>query len=221
MNPLALVLIVAGAFAMRQTIVGRASDIPGDLKDSMVALLSGNTSDLKTVMSRRGNSTGTAVSNGVDGSSANLTAVPSLPQSGNTIIAAECVNLGSKAKGYRLGAEGPDFYDCSGLVWAAMRKIGLYNGPRFTTATFEQVAPRVPMYKVATPTAGDVAIWVAHGHMGVMLSNTDFYSARSPSAGIGMAPISADIQSFGATPDYWRLGTQQTSNVHSGGSQTG
>lgn len=218
MNPLALVLIVGGTFAIRQTVVGRATDIPGDLKDAMSALLNGDTSSLKSVMARRGNSGGTAISNGVDGSS-NLVAVP--PASGSTVIAAEAVQLGDAAKGYQLGGTGPNFYDCSGLIWQAMRKIGLYNGPRFTTATFEMVAPRVPMYKVATPSAGDIAIWVSHGHMGVMLSNTVFYSARSPSEGIGMAPVSADIQSFGANPDYWRLGSSKTNNVVTPGTQVG
>jgi cell wall-associated NlpC family hydrolase len=199
MPALGIVFLLAGILAVRQVIVGRAKETPTDVKDAAVALLNGDTSGLASVMARRGSNT-SAATGPVDGSGS----VAALPTSGATALAAECVTLGNAAKGYALGKTGPDYYDCSGLVWRAGYVLGIYKGKRYTTATFEHVAPQFAT-KVSTPSAGVIVIWVAGGHMGVMTSDTDFYSARSPSKGIGTAKLADDIAYFNATPDYWMV----------------
>lgn len=220
MPALAIIFVVAGAFVLRQVFVGRAKDTPTDIKDAATALLNGDTTTLNEVMSRRGSNTAGTDASAVDGSVA--TSVPALSASGSTALAAECVRLGEAATGYVLGATGPHFYDCSGLVWRACRNLGIFKGNRFTTQTFEHVASQFAVKinssagsstnaQVAStlsgsgPKAGDIVIWVSGGHMGVMVSDTSFYSARSPAKGIGAAPLSADIQYFHSQPDIWRV----------------
>lgn len=204
-----ILFIVFGAFLLRQTIVGRAKDTPTDARDIANALLSGDTATVATVMARRGSNTGTGVGSestagSVDGSSS-AGSTPVLSGFGSTALAAQCISLGTSAKGYRLGATGPDFYDCSGLVWRAAYSLGIYRGPRFTTGTFPKVANQF-CSQIASPETGCIVNWVNHGHMGVMVSNTDFYSARSPAKGIGTAPLAADITYFGGEePTYWRV----------------
>jgi len=207
MPAIGIVFFVGGIFLLRQVIVGRAKETPGDLRDAATSLLSGDTSGFAAVMQRRGSNTGSGTetmgSGAVDGTSP-VGSVPSLPSSGSTALAEECIKLGQAAKGYSLGKEGPDYYDCSGLVWAAARNLGIYKGPRFTTATFEHVASKFSQ-KVSSPQTGDIVIWVSGGHMGVMVGDNLFYSARSPEKGIGVAKLSDDIDYFQATPDYWRV----------------
>jgi len=205
-----LIFLVLGIAVIRQVLVGRAKDTPSDFKDASVALLNGDTTAFSTVMQRRGSNTDAggvseSAASTVDGTSLAGTP-PAVPSSGRTALASECVSLGSKAKGYRLGATGPDYYDCSGLVWRAARTLHIYNGPRFTTRTFSFVAPKFAT-RINAPEAGCIVIWVAAGHMGVMLDDNEkyFYSARSPEKGIGSAPLLADIDYFGSTPMYWRV----------------
>lgn len=218
MSPYALLFLVAGAALMRQVIVGRVRETPDDFRDAATALLAGDTAALNTVMARRGSNTDGAGGSGVDGSSDNP--APSLSPSGFTAVAAEAVKLGKAAKGYVLGATGPTYYDCSGLVWRACVNVGVYKGPRFTTATFNDIAPRF-CYRIGGPAPGAIVNWEAGGHMGVMISDTEFYSARSPSKGIGSAPISADIKWFGAKPDYWSVGHAPDQTPTHGGVQNG
>lgn len=203
MPALGILLLVAGFVAIRQVIVGRVKETPGDVSDAATSLLSGDTAGFAAVMSRRGSNTdAVAGSTSVGLGSEPATALPS---SGATTLASECVALGSAAKGYRSGATGPDYYDCSGLVWKAAYTLGIYKGPRFTTFTFEHIAGGFAK-QVSTPQSGDIIVWVAGKHMGVMVSDTDFYSARNEAKGIGSAPLSADVKYFGAEPDIWRVG---------------
>jgi cell wall-associated NlpC family hydrolase len=210
MPALGILLIVFGAFVVREVIVGRAKETPTDLKDAASALLSGDTAGFGAVMARRGSNTSDALApGGVDGPS-----LSGAGASGSNALAAECMRLGNSAKGYSLGATGPTYYDCSGLVWKACFNLGIYKGPRFTTATFEHVAGQFAKKIITTAgdphqglnlQSGDIVIWVSGGHMGVMLNSTEFYSARSPAKGIGSAPLSADVTYFGAQPDIWRV----------------
>lgn len=205
-----LVFTVLGIALIRQVLVGRAKDTPTDFKDAAVALLNGDTKTVQDVFSRRGSNTdngsGIASASGgvVDGSIPTGGTTPIVSPNGRTALAAECVRLGSAAKGYRLGAEGPDYYDCSGLVWRAGYNLGIYKGPRYTTSTFPIVAPTFAT-RINAPEPGCIVVWVAAGHMGVMLNADAFYSARSPEKGIGTANLIDDITYFGSTPMYWRV----------------
>lgn len=126
-------------------------------------------------------------------------------QSGSTTgarVLAEAVRLGTGKK-YRLGATGPDAYDCSGLVWRAMRNVGAYSGPRFTTATWPVVAVTVKAKKVDTPAVGDIALWP--GHMGIVDGTGTTFAARSPQYGIGTSKIDVTSKSVGGRPVFYRL----------------
>jgi cell wall-associated NlpC family hydrolase len=54
------------------------------------------------------------------------------PANGGALVAAARAKIGAP---YRWAATGPDRFDCSGLVYWALRQSG-WNPPRFTTATF-------------------------------------------------------------------------------------
>lgn len=116
---------------------------------------------------------------------------------GDGSLLSTAVALGTAAGNtYQWGATGPDAYDCSGLVWTAMKQLG-YTGRRFNTATF---ALSKAGTRVATPATGDVVLWTGH-HMGIVSGTDQFYSAKSALLGIGYAKISTWSV---MTPSYWR-----------------
>jgi len=198
LNPVGYPLVVVGAFLMRQTFVGRARDSVGDARDVSLAFLSGDMGEASAVFGRRGETSTTAGSSEV----ATLPAVQGPSLSG---LMGEAESLGSKARGYRLGATGPEYYDCSGLVWRAMRNLDLYSGSRFTTSTFANVAKSKGWPIVKQPAAGDVVLWSGK-HMGISTGGDGMYSARSSSKGIGMSTVSGDSSYFGSRPLFFRIG---------------
>lgn len=115
----------------------------------------------------------------------------------------------AKAAGnrYVFGAEGPNAYDCSGLVWAAAKAIGVYKGERFTTYTItHHAADAAQFVRVATPAVGDIVVWdenAAHGHMGIVSGPDQFFSARSVASGIGYGKIST-MRAYPVKPFYLR-----------------
>lgn len=187
MSTLGWLFILFGFLTARQVLRGRVMQIPEDLGDAFIAFASADTDALGEVLARTGDSaTATqAASTGTVGAPNDnpLTTV------GNISVAA--VNLGKKAKGYRWTATGPDYYDCSGLMWRAVQAVG-YKGSRFSTAT---IRSRKEFKVITNPTVNDLVLWPAGsggatGHMGVITGNDLFYSARSRSSGIGESKIS-------------------------------
>lgn len=178
--------VVVIRFAARQRGL---SEIPGDLSDLTIAAVSGG--DVAAVLARTGTTDTTSVSASPAGASGLLE---------------EMQTLGGKAIGYRLGSTGPDYYDCSGLVWASMKALG-YTGPRFSTASFANGAP-AGLTPVTTPQAGDIVVWprggTKGGHMGVMTDSTNFYSALSPQSGIKTVPVANVTKEKGYAPNYYR-----------------
>lgn len=201
MNPFGYLLVLAGAFLLRQTVVGRAKDIPSDARDAATALLSGNMTEFGSVLSRRGsNVSEPEFSSGDSGSETSNLAGASVV--GGT-YAGTVVKLGEAAKGYTLGGTGPSFYDCSGLLWKAAYTLGLYKGNRFTTNSFPSIASKWCTAVKGSPAIGDIVLWQGH-HMGVVTGEDQMYSARSPSKGIGYSTISGDASFFGSQPTYFR-----------------
>lgn len=122
-----------------------------------------------------------------------------------TTILAEAKALGATAKGYRLGDEGPDYYDCSGLVYAAAKAVGVYDGFRFTTYTIRESDQFTRIASVAAD-VDDIVVWSensAHGHMGVISGPDQFYSARSVADGLGYNRIST-FHVYPVGPAYYR-----------------
>lgn len=207
MDTLAWLFILAGIILIRQVSKGRVMNLGQDLSDAFLAIASGDNAGLQSVISRTGDSTTdvdgtTTLTKYGAGNPANA-AGANVPAS-NTTILRSAVELGQAAKGYRFAATGPDYYDCSGLMWRACQKAG-FKGGRFTTYTlkgnkaFTQISD--PKLGVSQVMLGDIVLWPTH-HMGVVSGNGRFYSARSVKSGIS----EANIENFGGfgTPIYMR-----------------
>jgi cell wall-associated NlpC family hydrolase len=230
MSTIGYLLILAAVLIARQTAKGRVLDLPEDLSDAFLALARGDTNGLTAVFARTGKETDTV--SGADIAVANLTN-GSINAVGTTVngvagalsdgvsglkdaaggLAMAAVLLGSKAKGYKWAATGPDYYDCSGLMYKAAQGIG-YKGARFTTAsvplipkTFKRISsPATSGPGVTRAGINDLVVWPpgsggVTGHMGVIYGPDQFYSARSIKSGIGVSKISTFRST---TPRYYR-----------------
>lgn len=202
MSTIGWLFIFCGALLIRQVARGRVMNLTEDLGDAFIAFVSGDTQALGVVLSRTGDST-TPSPEGV--SAATVESGDVSPTAG---IANAAVTRGKKAKGYRWANTGPDYYDCSGLMWRACQDIG-YKGSRFSTSDMRSRS----IFKVVagpgtTGGAGfnDLVLWPAGsggvtGHTGVITGTDQFYSARSVRSGIGYAKISTFRKT---TPIYLR-----------------
>lgn len=200
MTTIAWLLILIGIIIARMVVKGRTAHVSEDLSDAILAILRGDTGELGAVLARTGD---TNEATPVDlsgyepaGSAAiNAAAAAGAASSG---LAAVAKRLGSAARGYKFTKTGPDYYDCSGLMYAAVRELG-YKGGRFTTFT---IASNKAFQHIGAPAANthdaqgrgragvnDLVVWPTH-HMGVITGPNTFYSARNPKAGIGEAKIS-------------------------------
>jgi cell wall-associated NlpC family hydrolase len=204
MNTLGIIFILSGAMLMRQVVTGRVKETPQDVRDVTLALLSGDFSSVQRTLSQRGQNVPPDVSGTVAaGYTGGTSGVGGLLQQGVSDLLPTTVALGSKAKGYRLGATGPDYYDCSSLVWAAMKQLKLYDGPRFTTKSFTTQL-RSKIVATTKPVAGDIVLWPGK-HMGVVAGDDRMYSAMSPTSGIGYASISGSNASIGGAPVFYHV----------------
>ena len=80
----------------------------------------------------------------------------------------------------------------------------MYNGPRFTTATWKGVAAQLGAVEVSASEPGAIAWWP--GHMGVVVSGDTYFSARSPRWGINRSSIKTTRESRGASKTtFYRL----------------
>lgn len=178
-------------------------NIGEDLSDAFIAIITGKADDLQEVFQRTGDS--------LTPSAAEFDLGPgklALKKVGSTTdgkILAAARTLGSKAKGYRFGAAGPDYYDCSGLVYKAVQTVG-YSGPRFYTATVQAMPGFAKLDPGSDPPrVDDIVLWPGH-HMGIVSGTDTFYSARSPKSGIAEAKISTFGPSNGwGQPIYLRF----------------
>lgn len=198
MNTLAWVLILGAFIILNAALKGRVGNLKEDMGDAFLALVNGDSTAFADVFKRDGDgNVPTFTSANTDTTSEEIPEGFIGPVSKQDLLVA-AVRLGTAAKGYRFTATGPDYYDCSGLVWKAAKATGLYNGPRFTTYTIGAVKA---FKKVTDPKVGDVVVWPTR-HMGVVSGDDKFYSARSVKSGIGESKISTFR---GTTPVYYRL----------------
>jgi cell wall-associated NlpC family hydrolase len=206
-NTLGWLFILAGILIARQVSRGRVMNIAEDLGDAFIAVASGDSQELGVILTRTGESA-TPTPEGIGGTTAVSEGMGSA-----TGLAAAAIARGQKAKGYRWAATGPDYYDCSGLIWRACQDMG-FKGSRFSTADmamrkgFTRISPPgVSTPGVTTATADDLVLWPAGsggvtGHVGVITSPNKFYSARSVRSGIGEASISGFRRT---SPQYYRF----------------
>lgn len=180
MNTIGYLFVLAALLLVRQISKGRVMNLGEDLTDTFIAIVSGDNDKLGEVLTRTGesNQVTTVVADTVSGAVSAAEKIAAHSLMGATIT------LGEAAKGYRWAATGPDYYDCSGLMWRACQKLG-YTGPRFVTAT---VSAMPGFARSSNPGVNDLVVWPAH-HMGVVTGPNKFYSARNVNAGIGYASI--------------------------------
>lgn len=202
MNTLGWVFILIAVLLMRAVTKGRVMEIGDDVSDSFLAIVRGDYDGLNEVLRRTGDSNIADFSDGTQmGRLAGVKTAHGFEAAG-TSIAKASIKLGAAARGYRWEGTGPEWYDCSGLIWRACKAVG-YKGSRFTTAT---LLSRTGDFKRISPPAtsgpgvnaagyDDIVLWLPGmggltGHMGVITGADKFYSARSPSSGISEAKIS-------------------------------
>lgn len=204
MQAFGILMILGGLMLGRQIFTGRVKETASDARDITLSVLTGDFERLGNVLSQRGENVPADVSSVV---AADTSAGASTQESLEGLLLnpirasllAEMVALGNKATGYVWGATGPTTYDCSGLVWVALKNLGAYNGSRFTTDTFVKSMGN-KITQVQSPQTGDIVLWPGT-HIGVVSSPGQFYSAKSPKSGIGYAPIS----SVPGSPVYYRV----------------
>lgn len=206
MNTLAYLLLFAAAIGLNAVRKGRAANIAEDLGDAFIGAVRGDGKAIREVFNRSGASTVApqaelpASTPGVRGESAFK------PSTGGAITRA-ATKRGSLAKGYRWGATGPDYYDCSGLMWRACQDAGVNVGGRFTTATF---SGNKAFTRVSKPAPDDIVLWPFQ-HIGVVTGDDTYYSAISTKRGIGSGKISA--QPFKGGPQYFRATNVRADNA--------
>lgn len=99
-------------------------------------------------------------------------------------VAAEQVALNQVGDPYVWGAEGPDAFDCSGLVHYAYQQVGI-DAPRTTggLATF------------GTPVAanqlvpGDLVFLYGGGHVGIYTGNGQYVNAPTEGQSVSVVPV--------------------------------
>jgi cell wall-associated NlpC family hydrolase len=205
MDTLAWLMVLTAILIVRGVKNGRVVELPGDIRDTVVAMLTGDVEGLKEVGGRRGESASAV--------NVTLDTVPYGQGTGNLVT--EMKRLAKEGGDtYKWGGESlaEGGYDCSGLVWAALKSLGIYSGPRFTASSFPGIAGKFAV-KISKEDAqaGDIVRWP--NHMGVVTGTDRYYSALNPKAGIKEDAI----HNHRGTPTYWRV----TGVGYMGGSTTG
>ncbi|WP_406458921.1 C40 family peptidase [Streptomyces sp. NBC_01622] len=93
-------------------------------------------------------------------------------------------------KSYVLGATGPSAYDCSGLVGAAFKQVGI-SLPRVS----QDQSTAGTQVSLSNLQAGDILYWGSAGsayHVAVYVGDGMFVGAQNPSTGIVERPLSYD-----------------------------
>ncbi|MEV0184009.1 C40 family peptidase [Streptomyces sp. NPDC050625] len=93
-------------------------------------------------------------------------------------------------KSYVLGATGPSAYDCSGLVQAAFKQVGI-SLPRVS----QSQSTAGTQVSLSNLQPGDILYWGSAGsayHVAVYVGDGMFVGAQNPSTGIVEKPLSYD-----------------------------
>lgn len=196
MTSLGWLFIFTSLLLFREAAQGRSlSEAPGDIRDFIVGLFSGDMAAARDALSRQ-----PAVVSPVATDAQQTVSVPVGGGDSGAALLAELRRLGVGAR-YVWGGDGsrPGEYDCSGFVWRGMKNLGIYTGPRFVVSNFESSLGS-KVRRVSQPSVGDVVCWHAR-HMGVVDGPGTFYSALSSRSGIRSSSISAER----GAPEYFRI----------------
>jgi peptidoglycan DL-endopeptidase CwlO len=121
------------------------------------------------------------------GSGTSTTSPSTATGSAATVVAFVKAQIG---KSYVLGASGPSAYDCSGLVQAAFKQIGV-SLPRVS----QSQSTAGTQVSLSNLQPGDILYWGGAGsayHVGVYVGGGMFVGAQNPSTGIVERPLSYD-----------------------------
>jgi CHAP domain len=215
MNTIAYLFLFAAGIMLRAVSKGRSENIVEDVSDAFLALVQGDGKAFREVANRTGDSLTAPEAHVATGGSSGLSGLPT-----NGAIGRAAVKRGSLARGYEWGKTGPDYYDCSGLMWRACQDAGVYprgDGNRFNTASIKN--SKFFTKVEGTPAIDDIVLWApgvggVTGHMGVVTGTDTFYSARSKKTGIGYAKIKEFRK---ASPVYYRAKTGAAGDTAGGG----
>lgn len=140
-------------------------------------------------------------------------------------VAQEAQQLGHAAKGYSENLSlrlGPDYYDCSGLVYATYTKLGETGVPLVSETQWNWVQ-RIPRSQlqpgdlVFAQFPGDNA---SPGHVGIYVGNNQVYSAEDPAQGIGYSSLSGwgnAVVGYGRAPGQIDNGSAAPASTDSSG----
>lgn len=90
-----------------------------------------------------------------------------------------------------LGGNGPNGYDCSGLVQQAFAAGGKYISARTAQAQFNAGPTKIPL-KQENLLPGDLVFWGNQGnlwHVAIYIGNGKIAHARNPQAGITVTDL--------------------------------
>ena len=115
------------------------------------------------------------------------TAAPTqgIPQTGSGVSGFISAALAQQGKPYVLGAEGPDSFDCSGLVYYALRSAGVKIG-RYSARNYAKVDEWETIYGKANLAPGDLLFYKSSGtsdttitHVAIWLGSNKLVHASS------------------------------------------
>ena len=92
---------------------------------------------------------------------------------------------------YVWGTQGPTTFDCSGLVWYALKKGFGIDYPRFSGSQYDMTEH----ISKSQAHSGDLVFWGKGGseHVGLYAGGNRYYSAQSPSQGIHMNTLDSVV----------------------------
>lgn len=193
MTTIGWLLIIGATLLIRAVIKGQVFDQEGNfsllqnLGPLFEGLLSGDVKKTEAASDVAGS--GTDPVEPVSGPVIDAPGRELMPEKSSTDLLRAAIRRGTHARGYRLGATGPNFYDCSGLVWRALQDSRSFKLPRFTTHVMMLPPWSHSWQQVPSPQVGDIVLWRGH-HTGIVSGKDSFYSARNPRSGIGYSSIS-------------------------------
>jgi cell wall-associated NlpC family hydrolase len=104
-------------------------------------------------------------------------------------------------KPYRLGARGPNDWDCSGLTLKAYESVGINIGPHYVPSQWIVAMDRQQLVPIQDVEAGDLIFWSRGSdyftrslcckyHIGIYIGNDEFIEAPNPSSPVRIRKLS-------------------------------
>lgn len=171
----------AKAEAVRKAEAKKKAEAAAKAKAEAAAQRASRSAVRTTLSATSGSTAGTAVASNASSSSSSATG------SAASVIAFVKAQVGDA---YVSGGTGPNSWDCSGLVQAAFRSVGV-DLPRVSQAQ-STAGTQVSLSNLQP---GDILYWGGAGsayHVGVYVGGGEFVGAQNSSTGVVQRPLSYD-----------------------------